>query len=141
MRLSDMIQGDEQTTVNILKDSYDKIAKVKDGKVTNPGASLPRLSYLDDNRNSRISDAWVKNGNFLRISNLQIGYTVPRKLIRPWGINSVRAYAGVQNLALFSPYKKYGDPECGQGKQLFAGLDTGRYPTPRTYVCGLNVTF
>ena len=141
MRLSDMIQGDEQTTVNILKDSYDKVAKVKDGKVTNPGASLPRLSFLDDNRNSRVSDAWVKNGNFLKISTLQIGYSVPKKLLRPLGVSHLRAYAGINNLALFSPYKKYGDPECGQGNILFTGVDTGRYPNPRTYMCGLNVTF
>ncbi len=141
MRLSCMCQGDEQTTVNILKDSYGKVARVENGKVVNSGASLPRLSYLDENKNGRVSDAWVKNGNFLRINTLQIGYTVPRKLIRPLGVNNIRAYASIQNLALFSPYKKYGDPECGQGNVLFTGLDTGRYPTPRTYMLGVNVTF
>ena len=51
------------------------------------------------------------------------------------------AYAAIQNILTISPYHKYGDPEVGQGDVLYTGLDTGRYPTPRTYMCGLSVTF
>ena len=131
MRLSTTRISDDNTAANILKESWDDI---KAGK-------LPRATFQDYNYNCRVSDAWVKNGNFLRISNLQIGYTVPKKLIRPYGVESIRAYTAISNLALFSPYKKYGDPECGQGDVMFTGLDTGRYPTPRTYMFGLNVTF
>ena len=88
----------------------------------------------------RVSDAWVKNGDFLRISNLQIGYTLPKTFLTHLGIQNARVYAAVQNLLTISGYNKYGDPECGQGSVLFTGLDTGRYPMPRTFMFGLNVT-
>ena len=137
MRMSTMFSSDDQTVPNILKDSYDQVWRP--GNEAN--ATLPRLLIIDNNYNMRVSDAWVKNGNFLRISNLQVGYTLPKNLVAPLGIQRVRVYAAVQNLLTISPYNKYGDPECGQGSVLFTGLDTGRYPMPRTYQFGLNVTF
>ena len=137
MRMSTMFSSDDQTVPNILKDSYDQIWRP--GNEAN--ATLPRLMIVDPNYNMRVSDAWVKNGNFLRISNIQVGYTLPKSLLAPLGIQRARVYAAVQNLLTISPYNKYGDPECGQGSVLFTGLDTGRYPMPRTYQFGLNDTF
>ena len=134
MRLSNMFASDDQTTVNVLKESYD--AAFRDGKGT-----LPRLSLLDLNANRRVSDAWVKDGDYFRISNLQVGYTLPKEIANKLSIQKARVYVGVQNLLLLSGYKKYGDPEVGQGSVLYTGLDTGRYPMPRTFMAGLNVTF
>ena len=134
MRLSTMFMSDDQTTVNVLKESYD--AAFRDGKGT-----LPRLTLLDKNANRRVSDAWVKDGDYFRISNLQVGYTLPREIAKRLSIQKARVYVGVQNLLLLSGYKKYGDPEVGQGSVLYTGLDTGRYPMPRTFMAGLNVTF
>jgi outer membrane receptor protein involved in Fe transport len=108
---------------------------------TNPGGTMARLTRLDDNKNSRISDAWIENGNFLKISNIQIGYTLPRDFVKKLMIENARVYFAVQNLATISPYTKYGDPEVGQGNVIYTGLDTGRYATPRTFQFGLNVTF
>jgi hypothetical protein len=56
-------------------------------------------------------------------------------------LQNARVYLAVSNLLTISPYNKYGDPECGQGSVLVTGLDTGRYPSPRTFSLGLNVTF
>jgi hypothetical protein len=56
-------------------------------------------------------------------------------------MESARLYVAIQNLATFSSYNKYGDPEIGQGSVLYTGLDTGRYPMPRTYSFGLNIQF
>lgn len=134
MRLSNMFASDDQTTVNVLKESYDAAFRNGEG-------SLPRLSLLDLNSNRRASDAWVKNGDFFRISNLQVGYTLPKEISKKLSIQKARVYVGVQNLLLLSGYKKYGDPEVGQGSVLYTGLDTGRYPMPRTFMAGLNVTF
>ena len=134
MRLSNMFASDDQTTVNVLKESYDAAFRNGEG-------SLPRLSLLDLNSNRRASDAWVKNGDFFRISNLQVGYTLPKEISKKLSIQKARVYLGVQNLLLLSGYKKYGDPEVGQGSVLYTGLDTGRYPMPRTFMAGLNVTF
>jgi hypothetical protein len=89
----------------------------------------------------RASDMWVKNGDFLRISNIQIGYTLPKNLVKKASIQNARVYLSIQNLATLSGYNKYGDPECGQGSVLYTGLDTGRYPMPRTYTLGVNVQF
>lgn len=137
MRMSTMFASDDQTTANILQDAYKSVFRA--GNEAN--ATLPRLSMIDKNYNMRVSDAWVMNGNFLRISNIQIGYNLPRDFARSLYIQNARVYASVQNLAIFSPYKKYGDPECGQGSVFYTGLDTGRYPMPRTFMAGVNVTF
>lgn len=137
MRLSTVTSSDDNTTPAILKDSYDKIFDAK----SNPNGTLPAYFIKDEQHSERISDAWVKNGNFVKISNLQVGYTFNKELIAPLKIQNARIYAAIQNLCTISPYAKYGDPECGQGSVLFTGLDTGRYPNPRTYMIGLNVSF
>ena len=74
MRLSTMKPVDDPSVPNILKSAYNESFSV------NPNGSLPRLSILDDkNSNCRVSDFWVKNGDFLKINNIQIGYTFPRE--------------------------------------------------------------
>ena len=134
MKLSSMGQFDDQTVPNILEDAYNDAFR-------NGSGSLPRLAILDPNRNYRVSDMWVKNGDFLRISNIQVGYTLPQSLTNKIAIQKARVYVGVSNLLTISGYNKYGDPECGSGSVLFTGLDTGRYPQPRTFMAGVNVTF
>ena len=136
MRMSIMNPSDDSWTPALLRDSYEKM-----WSTDNPGGSLARLTRLDNNYNSRISDAWIENGNFLKISNIQVGYNLPKTLLRHIGINAARVYVAVQNLCTISPYNKYGDPEVGIGSVIYTGLDTGRYPSPRTFQCGLNVTF
>ena len=84
---------------------------------------------------------WIENGNFLKISNIQVGYNIPKPLLSTIGITAARAYFAIQNLCTISPYTKYGDPEIGQGSVIYTGLDTGRYATPRTFQFGLNITF
>ena len=134
MKMSSMRQLDDQCTPNILKESYE--AAFRNGKGT-----LPRLSIIDSNRNFRVSDLWVKNGDFLRLANIQVGYNLPRNLCNTLAIEKARVYLGVNNLFTISGYNKYGDPECGIGSVLYTGLDTGRYPQPRTWMAGVNVTF
>lgn len=136
MRMSIMNPSDDSWTPALLEESYNNM-----WSTNNPGGSLARLTRLDDNKNSRISDAWIENGNFLKISNLQIGYTLPRDFVKKLMIENARVYFAIQNLATISPYTKYGDPEVGQGNVIYTGLDTGRYATPRTFQLGLNVTF
>ena len=134
MKLSSMVQLDDQTVPNILKDAYEDAFR-------NGQGTLPRLTILDPNRNSRVSDMWVKSGDFLRLANLQVGYTLPRNISNMLSIQKARVYVGVNNLFTISGYNKYGDPECGSGSVLYTGLDTGRYPQPRTFMAGVNVTF
>ena len=134
MKMSSMRQLDDQCTPNILTVAYDAAFR-------NGSGSLPRLSIIDSNRNYRVSDMWVKNGDFLRISNIQVGYTLPKDICNMLSIQKARVYVGVSNLLTISGYNKYGDPECGSGSVLYTGLDTGRYPQPRTFMGGVNITF
>ena len=136
MRLTNMFSSDDGTSPNILKE-----AAANAWSPSNPNGSEARLSLLDENYNMRASDAWVKNGDFLKISNIQIGYTLPKNISQMLLIQNARVYLAVQNVCCISGYNKYGDPECGQGSVLYTGLDTGRYPMPRTYAFGVNVTF
>ncbi len=136
MRLTNIFSSDDGTCPNILVESAQNA-----WSPSNPNGTEARLSFVDPNCNMRASDAWVKNGDFLKISNIQIGYTLGKSVANKLGIQSARIYLGVQNLLCISGYNKYGDPECGQGSVLYTGLDTGRYPMPRTYAAGVNVTF
>ncbi|MCQ2220601.1 MAG: SusC/RagA family TonB-linked outer membrane protein [Prevotella sp.] len=136
MRLSIMNPSDDSWTPALLKDSYDNMWSPE-----NPNGTLARLTRVDNNYNSRISDAWVENGNFFKISNVQIGYNVPKTVLNKIGLSAARFYLAVQNLCTISPYTKYGDPEIGQGSVIYTGLDTGRYANPRTFQFGANITF
>ena len=136
MRYSIMNPSDDSWTPALLQESYDNL-----WSESNPGGTLARLTRLDNNKNSRVSDAWIENGNFLKISNIQVGYNLPRNFAKKLMIQNARIYFAVQNLLCISPYNKYGDPEVGQGNVIYTGLDTGRYATPRTFQCGVNLTF
>jgi TonB-linked SusC/RagA family outer membrane protein len=136
MTLSNMFPSDNGTTPNVLTEvAQDAWTSTKHSTTT------PRLSFLDLNYNMRGSDEWVKKGDFLKISNVQVGYNFDRNMLKTFHMESARLYVSVQNLACFSSYNKYGDPEAGQGSVLYTGLDTGRYPMPRTYSIGLNIQF
>ncbi len=136
MRLTNMFSSDDGTSPNILTEAADAA-----WSPTNPNGTEARLSLLDENYNMRASDRWVKNGDFLKISNIQIGYSLPKAIASKLLIQNARIYLAVQNVVCISGYNKYGDPECGQGSVLYTGLDTGRYPMPRTYSFGVNLTF
>ena len=136
MRYSIMNPSDDSWTPALLQESYNNM-----WSPTNPNGSLARLTRLDNNKNARISDAWIENGDYFKVSNIQVGYQIPKPLLQTIGINAARVYFAVQNLFTISGYAKYGDPEVGQGSVIYTGLDTGRYATPRTFQFGLNVTF
>ena len=105
MRLSNMFSSDDGCAPNILKE-----AAAQAWSPENPNGTLSRLSFLDPNYNMRASDMWVKNGDFLRISNIQIGYTLPKNLVKKASIQNARVYLSIQNLATLSGYNKYGEP-------------------------------
>jgi hypothetical protein len=136
MTLSNMFPSDNGTTPNLLNEASEAAWTPENQSTTNA-----KLSFLDLNYNMRGSDVWVKDGDYFKISTIQLGYTFDKRLLEPLHLNHVRVYASIQNVATFSSYNKYGDPEIGQGSVLFTGLDTGRYPMPRVYSFGLNLQF
>ena len=118
---------------------YDDITNVK---LANPGTSMPRASINDPNDNDRWSDRYIEDGSYVRLKNISLGYTFPKKWISKWGIEMLRVYANIQNLLTITGYDGY-DPEIGASTQSanVMGLDNARYPSPTTYSFGLNVTF
>ncbi|MGM9749343.1 MAG: SusC/RagA family TonB-linked outer membrane protein, partial [Candidatus Cryptobacteroides sp.] len=120
---------------------YNDITNVR---VANTGTKTPRASISDPNDNDRISSRYVEDGSYLRIKNLTLGYTFPKKLIEKIRIENLRLYVNVQNLYTFTKYSGY-DPEVGASTQdstgLTYGVDNGRYPSPTMYSFGLNITF
>ena len=88
------------------------------------GASMP----------STVSDFWLQNGTYLRLKNLQIGYTFPKAWMSKLGINKLRVYYSGQNILTFTNFLKGWDPEAPAGRGNF-------YPQTQVNSFGVNVTF
>ena len=101
-------------------------------------AKLP-IASADDNISSRPSTAFVEDGSFFRMKNLQIGYTIPN--LR--GIDRLRVYVQATNLFTITSYSGL-DPEVyiqGDGSDANLGLDEGYFPTPQQFLLGVNLGF
>lgn len=106
-----------------------------------PGSSnsMPRVTENNNNWTS-FSDLYIHDGDFLRISNVTLGYDFTKKF-KIKGINQLRLYASALNLYTFTKYEGM-DPEIGYGvESMSQGVDLGYYPRPRTFMLGLNVKF
>ena len=103
---------------------------------------IPRFSNLDANGNQRMSDRWIEDGSYLRIQNISLSYNLPSKWAKKAFLQNAKFYVNVQNVYTFTKYSGY-DPEIGAFNQssLLQNIDRGRYPTPRTYTVGLNLSF
>ncbi len=104
--------------------------------------NMPRAILGDPNTNSRLSDRWVEDGSYLRFRNITFSYYVPKNLTQKIGVENMKVYTNIQNMWTITNYTGL-DPEVGasQTSPNVAGLDNGRYPSPRIYTFGVNVTF
>ncbi|GAB2653056.1 TonB-dependent receptor [Flavihumibacter cheonanensis] len=122
--------------------SFNMYEEVKD-RWTGPGTSntIPRMTTRRNNRNYRTSDMFIEKGDFLRLKNLSIGYTLNDKLTNRLGIGKTRFYITGQNVFTVTGYSGL-DPELGYtdgNRQI--NVDYAQYPQSRTWIFGLNVTF
>jgi TonB-linked SusC/RagA family outer membrane protein len=104
----------------------------------NPNAAFPRLltsTYLQNDPGTNPSSYWVKNASYLRLKNLQVGYTLPKSITQHIGIQKLRFYYSGQNILTFTKFYKWIDPEAPAGT---AGYD---YPQVKVNTLGVNVTF
>ncbi|MCI1779988.1 MAG: TonB-dependent receptor [Bacteroidales bacterium] len=99
----------------------------------------PRFVSSDDNGNWLSSDLYIKDGSYLRLKNLQIGFTLPKKWTSKILISNLRLYVQAENLLTLTRYEGF-DPEMSSGGTSL-GIDRGVYPQSRTYTMGLNLTF
>jgi TonB-dependent starch-binding outer membrane protein SusC len=117
---------------------------------TNTSGTLPRAADGDPSNNNRFSDRWVENAAFLRIKNIQLGYTIPSAKagsVTKNFLSGARVYVAIQNLATFTKYKGF-DPEVTRGNSfqkgeasLANGQDSGGSPQPTITQFGLQLSF
>ncbi len=126
---------------------FNVLADVKDRwrSEQNPGAGkYGKTTGGTGRERDQFHSRYIKDGSYLAIKNITLGYTFPAKTIRY--INSMRVYASVQNPFIFTSYP-YGNPEVGVDfngnapSSLLQGIDYSTYPVPRTFTLGLNVSF
>ena len=135
-------------------EGINRLADVKNAwSPENPNSDFPRMAFRDYDyaKNSRFSSFWLQDGSYLRLKSLQIGYTLPARILNAISIEKIRVYASANNLLTFTKYKGH-DPEIGinstgysdvfsSNRDLQIGVDRGVYPQPRMLLLGLNVTF
>jgi TonB-linked SusC/RagA family outer membrane protein len=108
---------------------------------TNTNTNVPRPVIYDPNGNGRFSDRFVESGNYMKLQNLVIGYSLSNKTLSEVKfIKNLRIYASGQNLLTFSNYKGY-DPDFISDGLFSRGYDYGSFPNPRTVLVGLQVGF
>ena len=100
-----------------------------------PNATYPRLELITNSgtNNTLTSSFWTLNGSYLRLKNVQLGYSVPKVMAQKLKLQSIRVYANAENLHLWSNYRKGWDPEINTGGAY--------YPILANYTFGLNINF
>ncbi|MDX9905390.1 MAG: TonB-dependent receptor [Bacteroidales bacterium] len=101
---------------------------------------IPRMAWVDVNNNYRVSDLYIEDGDFLRLKNLQIGYTLPKKILDRIKSGAWRFYISAENLVTFTKYTG-ADPEIGAISSLDIGIDRGMYPSAVTFRFGTSISF
>jgi TonB-linked SusC/RagA family outer membrane protein len=132
---NDMVRNYERTQPNVNRLSYTL------DRWTGPGTSnaIPRVTTAATSNNI-FSEFYVENASFLRLQNIQLGYTIPVDVTEKIRIKKLRFYLSVSNLYTFTNYMGY-DPAASSGAPIGGGFDAGFYPAARTYTFGLNLNF
>lgn len=115
-------------------------------KVDNTNTDLPRNSDRAPVSNRWFSNFHIEDASFVRIRNVQVGYTLPSSVAQKAGMSRARIFISTNNLYTFTKYTGY-DPEIGAydrdrgSSVLKTGVDAGRYPIARNFTIGVNCTF
>jgi TonB-dependent starch-binding outer membrane protein SusC len=99
----------------------------------NPDGAYPRVHQGDAGNNLMMSDFWLRDASFLRISHVNLNYSLPQAFTQRVGIGAMSAYVSVQNLYTFTKF--YG-PEVDSNADVLTGV-----PQPRTWTIGLQASF
>ncbi|WP_411029283.1 SusC/RagA family TonB-linked outer membrane protein [Spongiimicrobium sp. 3-5] len=106
---------------------------------SNTGSNIPRNVFGDPNNNIRPSNYFLEDGAYLRLKNLQIGYTLPESAIGETFISKARLYVTANNLFTITDYSGF-DPGLGNGGTFTRGVDRGFYPLTRSFVLGISLS-
>jgi TonB-dependent starch-binding outer membrane protein SusC len=105
-----------------------------------PSSTTPRVAWTDVNGNYRVSDLYIEDGSFLRVKNIQFGYTLPESIQNRIRAKNLRFYVSAENLLTLTSYTG-ADPEIGAMSSFDIGIDRGIYPQARTFRLGTTITF
>lgn len=141
-----------QNTLSKMSDRFTLI----DSETGKESTNLARLAELNPNQNGGLlwnissnnktaisdhSSYYLEDGSYLRLNNITLGYTLPKKLVQKARINSVRVYGTLNNIHTFTKYSGY-DPEVSASDNaLTPGIDNSSYPRAKSWVLGVNLTF
>lgn len=107
----------------------------------NTSNEYPRVSHTDLNQNfSRFSDFYVEDGSFVRLKNIQLGYSLPQPVLERIGLTKCRFYVSGQNILTITGYDGV-EPEVSGDNVLNFGFSGWTYPVLPTYLLGVNITF
>ena len=107
--------------------------------VDNPNGTVPKAGASDMDKYAT-SSAMVYDGSYFKIKQIQLGYTLPKKLINKVALSHARVYASLDDFFTFSKYPGF-DPEASANATSGMGIDKGSYPTSKKVVLGLNIEF
>lgn len=102
--------------------------------------SIPRMTILNPNGNWRSSDLYIKDGSYIRLKTLQLGYTLPEKILQKIAVQKLRLFVSANNLLTLTKYNGF-DPEIASDGYVNIGVDKGNYPQARVFSVGANITF
>ena len=106
----------------------------------NKNTDVPRMN-INDQYTNRLTDRFLTSSDYLSLQNITLGYTLPKKALRKWGISTARVYVAGQNLWTISGYSGY-DPEVSiRNSALTPGLDYSAYPRAYAVNFGINLGF
>ncbi len=108
----------------------------------NPSTEFLRLDPDNTNLNTRISTWWVEDASFLRVKDIQLGYALPVGWTQNLNISKARIYVSGVNIFTFTDYSGY-DPESplNSDEPTLPGVDSNKYPLPRTIIAGFQLEF
>ena len=107
--------------------------------VDNPNGTVPKAGATDMDKYAT-SSAMVYDGSYFKIKQIQLGYTLPKKLINKIALSHARIYASLDDFFTFSKYPGF-DPEASANATSGMGIDKGSYPTSKKVVLGVNIEF
>ncbi|MDX6181747.1 TonB-dependent receptor [Flavobacterium sp. Fl-77] len=132
---NDMVRNYERTLSDANRLDYVLDRWTGEGTST----TVPRVT-TGATANNVFSNYFVEDASYIRIQNIQLGYTLNPDITAKAGMTKLRLYTGVNNLYTFTKYKGF-DPGASNGAPIGGGIDYGFYPIPRTYLLGLNINF
>jgi TonB-linked SusC/RagA family outer membrane protein len=114
---------------------------------SNPSGTIPAKGFYGNAHGGWVNSRFIESSDFLRIKNITLGYTIPEKLTKKFGVKSLNLYVNAQNLYTWTKYTGL-DPEIGnlvdnsqQNRNVARGLDFNAYPVNKMFLFGTKLTF